>query len=155
MSASPPSGAEAAAWIDGASRGNPGEAGFGVVFERDGEVEEIGGFLGRTTNNVAEYSALLAALSHAERTGVRRLRLYSDSELLVRQLSGEYRVKAAHLVPMYLRVLELRRQLPSIELRHVPRAENRRADALANRAIDERLPVPAWLELEARSPARR
>ncbi len=146
--------AEASAWIDGASRGNPGEAGFGVVFERAGEVEEIGGFLGRTTNNVAEYSALLAALQHAERSGVRRLRLCSDSELLVRQLSGEYRVKAAHLVPMYLRVLELRRRLPSLELRHVPRAENRRADALANRAIDERLPVPAWLELEAR-PSRR
>jgi len=145
--AAPTSGKAARAWIDGASRGNPGEAGFGVVFEANGEPEEIAGFLGRTTNNVAEYAALLAALTHARRLGIARLTLYSDSELLVRQLSGHYRVKAAHLVPLYLQVLKLRRGIPGLTVRHVPREQNRAADALANRAIDQRLPVPEWLEL--------
>jgi ribonuclease HI len=143
----PPLSAAGRAWIDGASRGNPGEAGFGVVFESDGEPEEIAGFLGRTTNNVAEYAALVAALTHARRRGIARLTLYSDSELLVRQLAGHYRVKAPHLVPIYLKVLTLRRGIPGLSVRHVPREQNRAADALANRAIDQRLPVPEWLEL--------
>jgi ribonuclease HI len=142
--------AAARAWIDGASRGNPGEAGFGVVFEVDGGRQEIAGFLGRTTNNVAEYAALVAALAHATRSGCRELEVASDSELLVRQMTGAYRVKAAHLVPIFLRVLELRRQLARFRIRHVPREENREADALANRAVDERLPLPVWLELERR-----
>ncbi len=138
------------AWIDGASRGNPGEAGFGVVFETDGGRQEIAGFLGRTTNNVAEYAALVAALGHAARSGCRELEVASDSELLVRQMTGAYRVKAAHLVPIFLRVMELRRGLARFTIRHVPREENREADALANRAVDERLPPPGWLELERR-----
>jgi ribonuclease HI len=141
----------ARAWIDGASRGNPGEAGFGVLFERDGRREEIVGFLGRTTNNVAEYAALVAALTHAVRSGCRSLELYSDSQLLVRQLEGAYKVKAAHLVPIFLRVLSLRRQLGALTARHVPREENREADALANRAIDAREPAPDWFELEVPS----
>ncbi len=136
------------AWIDGACRGNPGEAGFGVVAEAGDGEEQLGGFLGRTTNNVAEYAALVAALSWAGRRGVERLELFSDSQLLVRQLNGAYRVKAPHLVPIFLKVLELRRAIPWCRIRHVPRAENRRADALANRAIDERIPLPDWLELE-------
>lgn len=136
-------------WIDGASRGNPGEAGFGVVFELDGSVSEIGGFLGRTTNNVAEYSALLAALTFARKQGVRDLELYSDSQLLVRQFEGSYRVKAPHLVPLFLKVTELRREVPGLRLHHVPRAQNAKADGLANRAIDERLKLPAWLDLDA------
>jgi ribonuclease HI len=140
-------GDAARAWIDGAARGNPGDAGFGVHFERDGETTEILGFLGRATNNVAEYAALLAALTHARRLGLRRLDLYSDSQLLVRQLNGEYRVKAPHLVPMFLKVLALRRAIPQLEVAHVPRGENSKADGLANRAIDERAPVPEWLEL--------
>lgn len=139
----------ARAWIDGASRGNPGEAGFGVLFERGDERCEITGFLGRTTNNVAEYSALLAALTHAARTGVRSLALYSDSELLVKQLNGQYKVKAPHLVPMYLKVLQLKRAIPKVSLSHVRREQNNQADGLANRAIDERAPLPPWLELEA------
>lgn len=138
----------ARAWIDGASRGNPGEAGFGVLFERDGGREEITGFLGRTTNNVAEYAALVAALTHAVHSGCTELELFSDSQLLVRQLEGAYRVKAAHLVPIFLRVLALRRDLSRFSIRHVPREENLEADALANRAIDRREPAPDWFELE-------
>lgn len=142
-----PKGGVARAWIDGASRGNPGEAGFGVLFEHGDERCEITGFLGRTTNNVAEYSALLAALTHASRTGVRSLALYSDSELLVRQLNGEYKVKAPHLIPMYLKVLKLKRAIPQLKVQHVRREQNNHADGLANRAIDQREPVPDWLEL--------
>ncbi|MEZ5330708.1 MAG: ribonuclease HI family protein [Thermoanaerobaculia bacterium] len=138
----------ARAWIDGASRGNPGDAGFGVLFESDGQREEIVGFLGRTTNNVAEYAGLVAALTHAVRSGCDELELFSDSQLLVRQIEGAYKVKAAHLVPIFLSVLSLRRRLGRFSIRHVPREENREADALANRAIDTRAPAPEWLELE-------
>ncbi len=136
------------AWIDGASRGNPGEAGFGVYFETGGEVHEITGFLGRTTNNVAEYAALVAALTFAGRRKLRRLTLYSDSQLLVRQLEGAYKVKAAHLVPIFLKVMRLRRAIPELDIHHVPREENKDADRLANLAIDGRTPPPDWLELE-------
>lgn len=135
------------AWIDGASRGNPGEAGFGVVFEHDGTNREIGGFLGETTNNVAEYAALVAALTYAAREGVEELALFSDSQLLVRQFEGAYRVKAAHLVPLFLKVVELRRRIPRLSVEHVRRENNKDADRLANRAIDERMAVPDWLDL--------
>ena len=146
-SSAPDASGAARAWIDGASRGNPGESGFGVLFERGEERCEITGFLGRTTNNVAEYSALLAALTHAGRTGVRSLSLYSDSELLVKQLNGQYKVKAPHLIPMYLKVLKLKRAIPQLKVEHVRREQNNQADGLANRAIDLREPVPEWLEL--------
>jgi len=151
MSGASPRPATACAWIDGAARGNPGDAGFGVHIEWDGSTQEVLGFLGRTTNNVAEYAALLAVLTFARRHGIENLQVRSDSQLLVRQFQGQYRVKAAHLVPMFLKVLELKRAIPKIEVRHVPRAENKDADRLANRAIDERVPVPEWLDLEVRS----
>jgi ribonuclease HI len=139
---------KATAWIDGASRGNPGEAGFGVLMECGGEQHEIIGFLGRTTNNVAEYAGLLAALGWATRNDVDELVLYSDSLLLVNQFSGAYKVKAAHLVPIFLQVMKLRRGIHSVKAHHVPRAQNNLADSLANRAVDERAPTPDWLELE-------
>ena len=145
---SPAQGSSARAWIDGASRGNPGEAGFGVVFEVGGDTQEITGFLGRTTNNVAEYAALVAALSLACRRGVDGLLLHSDSQLLVRQLSGAYKVKAPHLVPIFLKVLELRRRIRRFQILHVRREQNREADRLANRAIDLREPLPPWLDLD-------
>jgi ribonuclease HI len=135
----------ARAWFDGAARGNPGDAGFGLVVEADEAVEEIAGFLGRATNNVAEYTGLLAALAWARLHGVEELALFGDSELVVRQLQGTYKVKAPHLRPLFLRALALRRGIPRLRIEHVPRAENRRADLLSNRAIDERLPVPDWL----------
>ena len=138
------------AWIDGAARGNPGEAGFGVILECNDERSELGGFLGRTTNNVAEYAALVAALTLAGRLGLSRLEVFSDSELVARQMSGQYRVKAPHLVPTFLKILALKRSLGSVVVQHVPREQNRDADRLANRAIDERLPLPDWLEREIR-----
>lgn len=135
------------AWIDGAARGNPGDAGFGVLFESAGETESLIGYLGKTTNNVAEYSGLIAALTLAIRKGMQRLEVFSDSQLLVRQMLGEYRVKAAHLKPLFLQASTLRRRIPHVELRHVGREDNSHADGLANQAVDERTPLPEWLDL--------
>jgi ribonuclease HI len=135
----------ARAWFDGAARGNPGEAGFGLVVEGPDGEHEVAGFLGRTTNNVAEYVGLLAALAWARQHGIEDLTLHGDSELVVRQLQGAYRVKAAHLVPLFLQVMAMRREIPRFRIEHVPRGDNRRADELANRAIDERRPLPDWL----------
>lgn len=133
------------AWVDGASRGNPGAAGFGAVLIDEERETELCGFLGEATNNVAEYAGLLAALHTARERRAERLALHSDSQLLVRQLEGRYRVKAPHLVPLFARVALLRRSIPRLSIVHVPREENRRADALANLAIDERRPAPPWL----------
>lgn len=119
-----------------------------MIIETDGETHEIAGFLGRTTNNVAEYAGLVAALTFAERQGLDNLTLFSDSQLLVRQLNGAYKVKAPHLVPIFLKVLKLRRSITRCDIQHLPREQNRQADRLANTAIDQRLPVPDWLELE-------
>lgn len=138
----------AQAWIDGASRGNPGEAGFGVVFRCADRVEELSGFLGRTTNNVAEYAGLVAALTYALQHGLAEVAIHSDSQLLVRQLNGSYRVKAPHLIPIFLKVLKLRQALRSCRVTHVPREANQRADELANQAIDRRTPPPDWFEIE-------
>lgn len=140
------SGGAASAWVDGAARGNPGEAGFGAILEHAGGREEIGGYLGRTTNNVAEYVALVALLGRAAALGLERLEIASDSELVVRQLAGRYKVRAPHLQRLFQAVRALRGAVPRVSLRHVPRAENRDADRLANRAIDERWPLPAWLD---------
>ncbi len=125
--------------IDGASRGNPGPAGIGVAFlGPDGTViERLHRGIGEATNNVAEYSALLAALEQAETMGVKELEVYSDSELLVRQLQGRYQVKHPSLRPLYAaaktRIATLRR----FAIHHVPRELNAEADRLANRGIDE------------------
>jgi ribonuclease HI len=139
---------KATAWIDGASRGNPGEAGFGVLVESPGGDLEICGFLGRTTNNVAEYAGLIAALTWARDHDVDELTLYSDSLLLVNQFSGAYKVKAPHLIPIFLQAMELKRGIRSVAAHHVRREQNSKADGLANRSVDERTPLPAWLELE-------
>ena len=126
--------------IDGASRGNPGEAGFGVYVSRpDGtEVAGLFGYLGRATNNVAEYQALLHALRYALAHGVRRVRVYSDSELVVRQMDGTYRVKHKDMVPLHREARALLGRFEEAQLAHVPREQNREADRLANRALDER-----------------
>ncbi len=126
-------------FIDGGARGNPGPAGFGVHGE-DGNgqvVAELYGFLGRATNNVAEYAALLAALQWARDAGVGSVRLFSDSQLLVRQLQGSYKVRNAGLLPLFRRARGLMTAFPDLRLAHVPREENQEADALANRAMDE------------------
>lgn len=133
-------GVSAVGWIDGGSRGNPGPAGCGIVIElSDGRRETHTLFLGTTTNNVAEYAALLALLERAAALGVTRLEAHSDSELLVKQLKGEYRVKASHLQPLWLRTAELRRGFTRFAISHVRRAANAEADRLANRAMDERV----------------
>ena len=126
--------------IDGASRGNPGQAGFGVYVSRpDGtEVAGLYGYLGRATNNVAEYQALLHALRYALAQGVRRVRVYSDSELVVRQVDGTYRVKHPDMVPLHREARALLGRFEDAQLAHVRREENREADRLANRALDER-----------------
>jgi ribonuclease HI len=142
-----PAASGARAWIDGASRGNPGAAGFGVLIESGGGTEEVLGYLGTTTNNIAEYAGLLAALHWALRHRPANLLVHSDSELLVKQIRGQYRVKAPHLVPLFTEAKKLIRQLPKVELRHVPRGQNSAADGLANRAVDQQAPLPEWLKL--------
>lgn len=131
--------------IDGASRGNPGEAGFGVHVTRpDGTpVADLYGYLGRATNNVAEYQALLHALRYALSRGARRVRVFSDSELVVRQVGGAYRVKHPGLAPLFHEAQALRRRFEEALVSHVPRERNREADRLANRAIDEKASVLA------------
>lgn len=126
-------------YTDGAARGNPGPAGLGVVVldERGKILSELARYIGETTNNQAEYHGLLAGLEEAARLGARGVRVRMDSELVVRQLSGTYRVKSPDLLPLFQRVRTWRARFQSFEVKHVSREENRRADALANAAIDE------------------
>ncbi len=126
--------------VDGASRGNPGEAGFGVhVAARDGsEVAALYGYLGTATNNVAEYQGLLHGLRFALAQGASEVEVFSDSELLVRQLEGRYRVKNAGLQPLYREAQGLLARFAKARVSHVPRERNTDADALANRAVDEK-----------------
>jgi ribonuclease HI len=124
---------------DGASRGNPGEAGFGIhMVDASGTTTDLYGYLGQATNNVAEYQALLHALRHALHRGARRIEVRSDSELMVRQISGRYKVKHPGLQPLYREALELLRRFESSSVRHVAREANLEADRLANRALDLR-----------------
>jgi ribonuclease HI len=131
-------GRGAIASIDGGSRGNPGPAGYGVHIERaDGTIVELKEFLGTTTNNVAEYSALLAALRWATEHGASPLLIRSDSELLVKQMRGEYRVKNPGLQPLYEDARALIRRIGRVTFEHVRRELNTDADRLANEAMDE------------------
>ncbi len=133
----PPAGVHIAN-IDGASRGNPGPAAYAVVL-RDAEgkiVLELAKKIGRETNNVAEYYALLAALDYAVNQGIGALRIRSDSELLVRQMQGRYKVKSPELKPLHERASKLARQVGYFMIEHVRRELNRDADALANVALD-------------------
>jgi probable phosphoglycerate mutase len=133
----------AIAYVDGASRGNPGDAAYGVrVCSEDGtEIAAFGDFLGTRTNNYAEYSGLLAALAWAIDNGVSDLEIVSDSELMVRQMNGRYRVKSAKLKPLFEEARSRARRLDNFRIRHVLRHDNADADRLANHAIEERGPV--------------
>jgi ribonuclease HI len=124
--------------IDGAARGNPGPASYAVILRGpDGRVvSELKKSIGRETNNVAEYFALIAALDYASGHGIRKLRIRSDSELLVRQMQGRYKVKSPDLRPLHERASKLARALDYFAIEHVPREENRAADRLANEALD-------------------
>jgi probable phosphoglycerate mutase len=125
-------------FIDGGSRGNPGPAGYGVVIKNPEEeiLHHFSGYLGVHTNNVAEYSGLLAALEFALQKKLHHVRILSDSELLVRQMKGHYRVKSPGLQPLHQRAKEMAAQIPRFEIEHIRRELNREADALANEAMD-------------------
>jgi ribonuclease HI len=123
---------------DGGARGNPGPAGLGAVIERDGKVvERVKRFLGHATNNVAEYSALIAALEAAREHNADEVLCLMDSKLIVEQMKGNYKVKNAELGKLYLKAWNLVQGFHRVEFRHVPREQNTAADALVNEAIDE------------------
>lgn len=126
------------AHVDGAARGNPGPAGIGVVIsDTEGNVlKEVAEPLGIATNNVAEYSALIRALEEARALGCSEISILTDSELMARQLNGEYAVKAPHLIPLFQRACRLLRQFELASVRHTRRANNRHADSLSNIGAD-------------------
>jgi ribonuclease HI len=124
-------------FTDGAARGNPGPAAFAYIIEQNGAPPiEAKGTLGRTTNNVAEYTALVRGLEHAARLGGRKVLVNSDSELLVKQMNGEYQVKSDDLRTLYKQAKILCQRFDAVTIRHVRRAVNSRADRLCNEALD-------------------
>src|SRR6185437_11033606 len=125
------------AHVDGASRGNPGPASYPVVlYGPDGKTKfQVGKYLGRATNNVAEYYGLITALDYALSQGIDRLLVRSDSELMVRQMQGRYKVNSADLKPLHERARKLSRGLAHFAIEHVRREQNREADELANIAL--------------------
>jgi ribonuclease HI len=129
--------------FDGGSRGNPGPAGIGVVLRAaDGTpVVTLGRFIGRATNNVAEYKALITALEKARELGARRIRVLGDSELIVKQMRGEYRVKNPDLRALYDEAQDLFKSFPAATIDHNYREENSLADRLANLAMDRKADV--------------
>ncbi|MBE0556495.1 MAG: ribonuclease HI family protein [Proteobacteria bacterium] len=131
-------------FTDGASRGNPGESGIGVILKdpQGTTVSLLGEYIGKATNNVAEYRALIRCLSLAGELGCTRLIVHSDSELMVKQLHGLYRVKDTDLKRHYADIQTTLKKAPfSFEIRHVDRSQNKEADSLANRALDLRTSV--------------
>jgi ribonuclease HI len=127
-------------YTDGASRNNPGESGAGVYILHDGKpFEQIARYLGTTTNNVAEYTAAIIGLEHALKAGARRVKLFADSELLVKQINGQYKVKNEGLKPLHAKARELIGRIGSVAVQYIPRERNKEADALANKAIDEKI----------------
>jgi len=127
--------------IDGAARGNPGPAAYGILFKDAAgkTLARLNGRLGETTNNVAEYRALLAALEYATERQTKRLTVYCDSELVVRQMQGHYRVQSPGLKPLHQRAQDLARRLPEFTMKSIPREQNSFADRLANEAMDRGL----------------
>ena len=125
--------------IDGGSRGNPGPAAYGIVVRDPGGkvVARLKKYIGRYSNNVAEYYGLIAALDYAQSHGIRALRIESDSELLVKQMRGRYRVKSEDLKPLFERAKKMSQSFASFRIDHVYREQNAEADALANEAMDE------------------
>ena len=146
------------AHTDGGARGNPGPAGYGVVIHdaRGNKVAALSQYLGHQTNNFAEYQALIAALEYGVQHGHKALKVISDSELLVRQMTGIYKVKEPTLRDLHGRASQLVRQLDWFEIEHVLRGHNKEADQLANEAMDKgsgRTPSPS--ALSGAQPARR
>ncbi|MEW6623547.1 MAG: ribonuclease HI family protein [Bacillota bacterium] len=130
---------EVKVYTDGASRGNPGHAGIGIIIlDADGHVlAEECDYIGQSTNNIAEYTAVIRGLKRAKVLGARSVNLFADSQLLVRQLTGQYKVKNEGLKPLYEQVRKLIDAFKSFNAIHIPREENKAADRLANKALDE------------------
>ncbi len=128
-------------FTDGAARGNPGPAGAGaVIVSPAGHImAKIGKFLGESTNNVAEYTGLILGLKRAKAMGIKELDVFSDSELMVKQIAGDYAVKAEHLKPLHDEARALLKAFPEVHVAYIPREQNTAADEMSNRAIDERL----------------
>lgn len=125
-------------FTDGAARGNPGPAGIGVVIRNDEKVLlTVADFIGKATNNVAEYMAFIRGLEEALDMGERAIEVFSDSELLVKQINGEYRVKNEGLIPLFHHAQSLIKKFKHCKVYHTAREENKLADKLANRGIDE------------------
>lgn len=125
-------------YADGASRGNPGPAAIGVTIKdkRGKLIACISQRIGRTTNNQAEYRAIIAALEEATRLGAKQVEIKTDSELVVKQINGDYRVKKATLKPLYQQVKQLQGLLQCFTITHIPRQQNIEADKLANKALN-------------------
>jgi ribonuclease HI len=124
-------------FIDGASRGNPGKSSCAFVIEKNGKiVDESSFFLGVVTNNQAEYYGLLYALERAVALNEKSIQLFSDSELLVKQLKGYYQVKSENLKPLYSKYMTLRQKLEYLEIHHISREKNKRADLLCNQELN-------------------
>jgi ribonuclease HI len=140
-----PKAASHRANIDGGSRGNPGPASYGVVIrDAKGEiVAKLKKYIGRTTNNVAEYYGLIAALDYAQSHSIKALQIESDSELLVKQMRGQYKVKSEDLRPLFERAKKMSATFEHFAINHVYREQNKDADALANEAMDESAGKPA------------
>jgi ribonuclease HI len=132
---------EAILWTDGAARGNPGPAGSGAILKTASAdiLATERQYLGETTNNVAEYKALLLGLMRASERGIRRLEVRADSELMIKQLRGEYQVRAEGLKPLFAEAKGMLERFEAVKLVHVRREQNVEADKLANQAIDEAL----------------
>ncbi len=124
-------------YSDGGSRGNPGPAGIGVVLEFGGKIEKFKKYIGEATNNQAEYQALIFGLEKARDLGAKELEVFLDSELLVKQARGQYKVKNDGLKPLFAKVLSLTNKFENISFHHVVRAKNELADELVNEAVDE------------------
>ncbi len=125
--------------VDGASRGNPGESGIGVaVFDKDSNlINEACDYLGVATNNIAEYKALILGVKLSIKYNAKKILFKSDSELMVKQIKGEYKVKNAQLKLLYTEVQSLLKKLPNWKIMHVPREENKEADLLANKGVEK------------------
>ena len=130
---------EATLFADGGSRGNPGPAASGAVLvgAQDNVLDEVGLYLGKATNNVAEWTALCIGLEKAKERGIRRLSVRMDSELVVKQMRGEYRVKHVDLQPLYRRAQSLLRAFEHVDIKHIPRKQNALADSLVNAVLDQ------------------
>ncbi|MDI3534406.1 MAG: ribonuclease [Thermosediminibacterales bacterium] len=125
---------------DGASRGNPGDAGIGIVVYNEDKtkiIKELYEYIGKTTNNVAEYTALLKGLKAVEALKPKAIKIFLDSELIVKQINGEYKVRNEGLRPIYEDVKKLLRKF-NYTIEHIPREQNKKADELANKGIDEK-----------------